>query len=246
MRTRWTIAFAAVLALLAQGCAGSGASATHLASSATRPASSATAPIANASITPLPRPSLGAPSLKAPGWEGVVVRTICLDMRLSLTDPAVEGAVEQGLMDTLEGLGITTVEVGGSCEATIAVALTGKALSAQYKDLGWCYTGAEISGTVSLLGSGRSPYPIGRRSGADGPVPGEQLPQDPTGIQPVHVVRPGDLRTRRVTYGIRPLWPRNPTPNRFDWSLPTFSVLMGGRTSTMGYLSWCKPLAAAS
>lgn len=114
----------------------SGASATHLASSATRPASLATAPIANASITPLPRPSLGAPSLKAPGWEGVVVRTICLNMRLSLTDPAVEGAVEQGLMDTLVGLGITTVEVGGSCEATIAVALTGKALSAQYNPLG--------------------------------------------------------------------------------------------------------------
>jgi hypothetical protein len=103
--------------------------------------------------------------MQAPGWEGVTVHALCLKVEQSY--PGIEGKspepVAEAVQEILARVGLWIVAEGESCDATLTVALTGKARGADYIGVGHCYSGAEVSGEMALTASERAPLtlPIG-------------------------------------------------------------------------------------
>jgi hypothetical protein len=106
---------------------------------------------------------LGAPEAVLAGWEGVEVRSVCLDVEVS---SQIDAGMRQGtryatrqaltmrmlLEGMLTGMGIEVVEKG--CDATMTFDLSGSTVGATYEDWGYCHTDARYSGTMTLEGEG--------------------------------------------------------------------------------------------
>lgn len=66
----------------------------------------------------------------------------------------------------LTGLGFQVVGEGASCDATLTITLTGKALGRSYAVIGktgsyeYCYTGAQVNGQMTLTLRGRAPLAL--------------------------------------------------------------------------------------
>lgn len=240
MHARSVPALLALLPLLAFGCGGSATEPTGVAhgTSLVR-----TSPSSRPSPSPSPS-RLGVPPLEALGWEGVIVRTACLDLELSF-GAEVANAIEKGIRNTLTGFGIETIPPGGSCEATLSVTLTGGALGANYGRAGYCYPGVELSGIVTFQGGGRAAVQSAIDWEIDTPLvivgcPSARTTLCGSAARQVfnHVVNLWDLSqpadpTLGTSYGLHPA---GPTPR----------PLVGGRTNTTAYVTWCVFPATAS
>ena len=136
-------------------------------------------PKAVATGTPAPAASPTPPRLQAPGWDGVTVHKLCLQVEQSY--PQIKGTfslpITEDVQLILSGLGLQVVPAGvaaGSvpCDATLAIAVNGEALGAMYCDrsflssgtcrgIAWyCYEGAKIEGRITLTVSGRAPLVV--------------------------------------------------------------------------------------
>jgi len=116
--------------------------------------------------TPTPTPF----PLQAPGWEEITVHTLCLKVEQSY--PGIEGKEPEPIAEATQrilgrvGLQVVTEAEGASCDATLTLTLTGRALGDKYTT-GYCYSGAEVSGLMVLDVAGREPLTLpiaGRRN----------------------------------------------------------------------------------
>jgi 3-methyladenine DNA glycosylase AlkC len=109
-----------------------------------------------------PTPAVTPPplSVQAPGWEEVTVHTLCLEVEQSY--PEIEGKEPEPIAETaqriLARIGVQVVAEGASCDATLTVTLSGRALGANYLGAGYCYSGAEVEGRMDLIVPGREPF----------------------------------------------------------------------------------------
>jgi hypothetical protein len=132
--------------------------------------------------TPSPIPTPAPLPLQAPGWEDVTVRTLCLVVEQSY--PGIEGKSPEPVAEAVQGilarLGVSGVSEGESCDATLTVALTGKARGADYIGAGHCYSGAEVSGEMVLTASERAPLTLPIDGKYPPPVMIASCPDEPT------------------------------------------------------------------
>lgn len=133
---------------------------------------SAATPTATTAPSPTPAP----PPIQAAGWEGSTVYTLCLELEQSYPGIERDTHICEATAETTEriltGLGLGVVAEGASCEATLAMSATGEAVGAHYSGealfpgdsgealgpdftSGYCYTGAEVRGEVTLSAVGR-------------------------------------------------------------------------------------------
>jgi HEAT repeat protein len=131
---------------------------------------------ATVTLTPSVGPTLAPPAIQAAGWEGVTVHTLCLELEQSYPGIERDTHICEATAETTEriltGLGLGVVAEGASCEATLAMSATGEAVGAHYSGealfpgdsgealgpdftSGYCYTGAEVRGEVTLSAVGR-------------------------------------------------------------------------------------------
>jgi hypothetical protein len=100
-----------------------------------------------------------------PGWEGITVHTLCLEVKQSY--PEIEGKrpepIDEAAQRILSRLGLQVVAGEVPCEATLTFTLTSQALAADYVAPGAstnpihrCYTGAEVTGEVTLTVTGQA------------------------------------------------------------------------------------------
>lgn len=109
-------------------------------------------------------PSLPA-DLVAEGWQGVQLRTLCLEVQQSFPgiDPGFSLPVEPTLRRILPGLGLEVAASGEACDGGLHLSLLGEALAEDYTCLlghacGHCFTGAQVSGELTLTRSGPAPW----------------------------------------------------------------------------------------
>jgi len=92
------------------------------------------------------------------------VQTLCLEVDQSfpeVTNPELEEItpkVRETTQRVLAALGLQFVE--GSCDATLAITITGKAIGETYLNAGFCYEGAEVNGEIHLTIPGRTPLTV--------------------------------------------------------------------------------------
>jgi hypothetical protein len=106
--------------------------------------------------TPTPLP------LWAADWEGVVVHTICLEVKQYY--PNLEGKgpepIFETIQDILDGGGILVVGGGNPCEANLTFVLRMDARGAKYLGEQYCYSGAKAEGEMTLSALDRAPFMI--------------------------------------------------------------------------------------
>jgi hypothetical protein len=112
-------------------------------------AESASDPPSSSTAAPLP-------ALVVAEWEGMGVVSLCVEGVENYVDvdgitPVRDGIVTAFTRDDRMPVGI----VSEGCDATIHVRVEGWAWSADYLNAGRLYTGAEVSGTLTLLTPGR-------------------------------------------------------------------------------------------
>ena len=113
------------------------------------------APMPTPTLTPTPIPTL----IPTPTLSSVeAVQILCLEVEQSY--PEIEEEFSQPIAEVarriLVRLGLQVVAEGAPCDATLAIALTGRALGLAYAP-GYCYSGAEVSGEVTLTVPGCEP-----------------------------------------------------------------------------------------
>jgi hypothetical protein len=110
------------------------------------------APTTGPTPTPLP--------LQAPGWAGVTLRTLCLEVEQSYPGLDKEPKpIVEATQRILGGLGLQVVIEPEPCDAAMTLTLTGEALGDDYVT-GYCYSGAEVSGQLLLEASGYEPLTL--------------------------------------------------------------------------------------
>jgi hypothetical protein len=121
-------------------------------------------------------------SLQAPGFEDVTVHTVCLKVEQSY--PEIEKEISMPIFEVtqriLERLGLKVVTEGEPGDAILTITLIGKALGADYRRVGYCYSGAEVSGKISLAVPEHIPFdlPISKRRSPPFGIIG--CPKDPS------------------------------------------------------------------
>jgi hypothetical protein len=115
-------------------------------------------PIPTQGPTPTPLP------VQAPGWEGITLQTLCLEVEQSFPDApedrkeVVTPKIGETTQRVLSRLGLRFAEA--DCDADLLITMTGQASSANYLGAGRCYEGAEVSGEIQLSASGRTPLTV--------------------------------------------------------------------------------------
>jgi hypothetical protein len=235
VRARSIPALLALLTVIVAGCGGSAIEPTGVRGTSPAQRSASSHP------SPSPSPSkFDTPPLDARGWEGVVVRTVCLDLDLSHWSPEVTSAIEKGIERTLSQLGIATVAAGGSCEATLSVALRGGALGADYGRAGWCYPGVQLSGTVTFEGGGRPAIQSAVDLKIGTPL---VITSCPSAQSTLCRSAAHQVFDRVVNLWDSSVMAPKPSPTKWsaldpDWG-PHPSPLVGGRTDSIDYMTWC-------
>ncbi len=121
-------------------------------------------------------------SLQAPGFEDIPVHTICLKVEQSY--PEIEKEISMPIFEVtqriLERVGLKVVAEGDPCDAILSINLIGKALGADYRKVGYCYSGAEVSGKISLTIPEHIPFdfPISKKKSPPFGIIG--CPKDPS------------------------------------------------------------------
>jgi len=151
-------------------------------------------------------PSLPA-NLVAEGWQDVQIRTLCLDVRQSYLeiDPDFSLPLEPSLRRVLSGLGLRVVASGETCDGALRLSLQGEALAEDYVCIlgnacGHCFTGARISGELTLTSSDRTPWVHTFNTGIEPPSSISDCPKVPEDA-PLDVLWPGT-----VLAGLLDLW----------------------------------------
>lgn len=121
-----------------------------------QPTSTSTSTPKTSGPTPTP------PPIQAPGWEEVTVHTLCLEVEQSYPqiDEEFSMPIAEAAQRILAGVGLQVVDEGAPCDATLTVALIGRAQGAGYSGGSTCYTGAEYSGGVTLTVPNREPLTV--------------------------------------------------------------------------------------
>jgi len=97
------------------------------------------------------------------------VQTLCLEVQQSYPQIAEEFSlpIAGAVRDILAGMGLQVVPAGAACDATLTLVLTGTALGEHYTELftvgpprDLCYTGAEVSGEMTIMVPGRAPLTL--------------------------------------------------------------------------------------
>ncbi len=105
------------------------------------------------------------------GRAGPPIETLCLEINQSFPEIAEEFSLP--VRDTAEAIltamGLTVVEVGEGCDATLRLSLTGEALWAQWESTPKCYNGAKVTGQAVLTVNGEEP--VGRGISGKEPIP---------------------------------------------------------------------------
>lgn len=106
------------------------------------------------------------------------MQSVCLVVEQSYpqVDEEFSLPIAEACQRMLRGIGIVVAERGDPCDATLTVALTGQALGAAYSGGRHCYTGAEVSGQVTIDASGYVPLVV--------PVSGKSPPSKVTASCP--------------------------------------------------------------
>lgn len=167
MRCRRTLAGLALASLLAAACGGDGTGFPAGTSITSPPATTATTTV---TTTPTPTTTITttattptttattsssttttlAPAVPLLGWEGEGLRDLAVEIAFH---PPI-AALDMGIVARrdLAVIGVTVVEAS---ENLLAFTLDGAGLAASYSNLGSCYTGARVNGTVTLTAPGR-------------------------------------------------------------------------------------------
>jgi hypothetical protein len=105
------------------------------------------------------------------GRAGPPIETLCLEIEQSF--PEIAGEFSLPVRDTAEvilaAMGLTVVEVGEGCDATLRLSLTGEANWVKWENTPKCYNGAEVTGRAVLTVNGEEP--VGRSISGKEPVP---------------------------------------------------------------------------
>jgi HEAT repeat protein len=165
MMKKIALLFLASIAL-AGGVLGCGASPTPAPAPTHTPVpvpTDTTTPPPTATPLPTPTPTPTPLPLQAPDSEGVTLHTVCLEVEQSY--PEIENKTPERIADAaqrvLSGLGLLVVAPGTPCDATLTVALTGKALGAEYSGgEKYCYSGARMGGQMALALPERAPLTL--------------------------------------------------------------------------------------
>jgi hypothetical protein len=103
--------------------------------------------------------------------EGPPIETLCLEIGQSF--PQIDGEFSLPVRDTAEvilaEMGLTVVEVGEGCDATLRLSLTGEARWVKWKNTQKCYNGAEVTGRAVLTVNGEEP--VARSISGKEPIP---------------------------------------------------------------------------
>jgi hypothetical protein len=110
--------------------------------------------------TAVPTPTPTPLPVQPPGWEEVTVHTLCLEVEQSYPEGKGPEPIAEAAGRILARVGLQVVDEEALCDATLTIILTGEALGAYYTDAGSCYTGAEVSGQVSLTAPDRPPLTL--------------------------------------------------------------------------------------
>jgi hypothetical protein len=103
------------------------------------------------------------------GWEGPGLRSLAVEVVFDYDPEAGIGGL---VVSALEAMGL---KIDGAADAVLAVELAGTPRSGEYGDLGTCYTGAQIRGTLSLTAPAQPPLRFdveGERGVAPGVIGG--------------------------------------------------------------------------
>ena len=154
------------LALVLAACGGTSAQQTTAAPTTVAPATSTTTTLAPTTTTTTPPTTTTTlapttttttlpPAVPVVGWDGEGVRDAMVAMEFDhpVWTPELLVMVREALRD----IGVESVAV---TDASLTFELTGTARSAQYNDLGACFTGARITGTVRLTAGEREPLTV--------------------------------------------------------------------------------------
>lgn len=107
-------------------------------------------------------PTTTTPPRPVAGWASPGIRTLCVETNATFADAPLSrdqvlGAANLGGPSPfgLKQRKITLVAPGQPCDATLTIAFTGSALSSNYVGAGTLYTGATMSGTLTLSAPGQ-------------------------------------------------------------------------------------------
>jgi endonuclease YncB( thermonuclease family) len=101
------------------------------------------------------------PPVMDPSWNGTVLNTLCLDVKQSY--PELDSSGYQPIFEVtkqiLTNAGMTVMPAGETCDATLAISITGTATASPYYEEGGgtvsCYNGSHGEGTISLTAPGQ-------------------------------------------------------------------------------------------
>jgi len=136
---------------LAAACGG-GAAATPTTALPTTVASSTTTTTTSTTTTTTlpPTTTTTVPAVPVVGWEGEGVRSVAVSLEF---EPEV--ATADLLYEVEEAMRVMGIEVtAGPADARLAFTIGGTGRTANYMNLGRCYTGARIAGTATLSRDG--------------------------------------------------------------------------------------------
>lgn len=150
--------------------------------------------------------------LQAPGWTGGTVSALCLEVDASFSgDEPVAEEVER----ILGNMGIDVVRRARDCQATLAIDVTGEALSSNYLGQGTCYTGAAVTGEMRLAAPGQAPLAVELDQRRGPPARSAVCPSQPRGAPFDLVWIPAILRGLVQLWGPQvvevTLWDRDET-----------------------------------
>ena len=115
-------------------------------------------------IPPTLMPTLPSPLIRAyhSGWQDVIIQTICLAVGQAYPyfDPQFSLPIEEATEHVLSRLGFQVVEEGTPCNARLKIEIKGYRTSADYINIGRCFTGSEIHGLMSLTSDGLPPISL--------------------------------------------------------------------------------------
>lgn len=117
-------------------------------STATTTTSTSTTTTTSTTLPPTTTTTTTLPPLPVAGWDDEGPRTVAVEFDLDGPDTNLEIMV----IRALRSMGL---EVDQSAETVLSLDLRGEAKGADYKDAGYCYTGARVRGDITLTGPDR-------------------------------------------------------------------------------------------
>ena len=139
-------------------------------------------------------------TLVAPGWEGVQLESVCLDVKQTYDEMRAGFSLpmEAALERLFNGLGVEVESSTEECGATFGLSFHGKALAAEYTCIlgsacGHCFTGAQVSGAFTLTGQGRQPWSSPFDFTFDPPHSISECPTEPENAPPLNNFWPSML-----------------------------------------------------